>query len=167
MKVALLTLTLVGCMLPCLLTAQPIRDCAACVGAAGCNTTHEACVAECRARLFSIDPRRSDCITDCSNNAQFNARGSRTVPAARETCAISQPMNWPQLQRQRFPGCHSHRHPAYPRFRLSMRQTHSAGFTSTLPTSRSPDWWRRYPSFRPLCRCQSPRWASYRTSARL
>ena len=39
----------------------------------------------------------------------------------------------------RFPGRHSHRNPSYPRFRLSMRQTHLAAFTSALPTSRSPD----------------------------
>ena len=85
-KVALLTLTLVGCMLPCLVTAQPIRGCAACVDAAGCNTTHEACVAECRARLFSIDPRRSDCITGCSNNAIQCSRIADSACRARNLC---------------------------------------------------------------------------------
>ena len=38
--------------------------------------------------------------------------------------------------------------------------------TSALPTSRSPDLWRRWPSFRRPCRWQSPHWASYRTKSR-
>jgi hypothetical protein len=63
-RAALLALLLTASIAPCRVTAQPLSTCAACV--AGCEADREGCVAECRARLFSIDPRRSECIVSCS-----------------------------------------------------------------------------------------------------
>ena len=69
-EVRLVILTVVlACLAPALPRAQPASDCDACIAAPGCTATHESCVAECRARLFSIDPRRSDCVASCSNTA--------------------------------------------------------------------------------------------------
>jgi hypothetical protein len=66
-KVATFILTAVGCMLPHLVAAQTAGRCAACVGAAECDRKHVSCVEECRARYFSIDPKRSECLTECTN----------------------------------------------------------------------------------------------------
>ena len=60
--------------------AQPQSGCAACVNAAACNGKHDSCVAECRARLFSIDPKRATCIADCESKA------TRCVQAANSDC---------------------------------------------------------------------------------
>jgi hypothetical protein len=68
-KVAIFILTLVGCMSPHLLDAQTTGDCMACADAAACDTKHALCIAECRARYFSIDPKRSECLTECAKTS--------------------------------------------------------------------------------------------------
>jgi len=50
-----LILALALSAMPCLVQAQTVR-----VG--GCDEKREQCVLECRARMFSIDPRRSICL---------------------------------------------------------------------------------------------------------
>jgi hypothetical protein len=66
-KVAIFILTLVGCMSAHLVAAQTTGGCEACVGAAECDTKHASCVAACRAKYFGIDPKRSECFTECTN----------------------------------------------------------------------------------------------------
>jgi hypothetical protein len=80
--VRVLIVVLAGCMSSGFAAAQPASGCAACVSAAGCDTKRDNCVAECRARLFTIDPRRADCMTECSNLA---AQCSRTADGACRT----------------------------------------------------------------------------------
>jgi len=65
-KGVIFILTLVGCMSPYLVDAQTTGDCAACADAAACDTKHASCIAECKARYFSIDPKRSECLTNCA-----------------------------------------------------------------------------------------------------
>jgi hypothetical protein len=68
-KAVVFILTLVGMMAPCLSAAQTASSCSACVIAAGCDNMQVSCVTECRARYFSIDPKRTACITQCTNNS--------------------------------------------------------------------------------------------------
>ena len=86
-KVITLILTLVGTMAPCLVAAQTAGSCAACVGAAGCDNRQVSCVTECRARYFSIDPKRAACITQCTNTlnkcAQLTINECRTQTMCR------------------------------------------------------------------------------------
>ena len=69
MKVAIFILTVVGCMSVHLVAAQTTGGCEACVGAGECDTKHASCVAACRARYFGIDPKRSECSTECANTS--------------------------------------------------------------------------------------------------
>jgi hypothetical protein len=85
-RIRVLIVVLVGCMVPGLATAQPASGCAACVSAAGCDTKRDNCVAECRARLFTIDPRRADCITKCSNEAALCSRTADGACRTRNLC---------------------------------------------------------------------------------
>jgi hypothetical protein len=65
MKRVIVILALAGCMVPRCVAAQAAGGCAACVGAAACDTKQASCVQQCRARYFNVDPRRSDCIAHC------------------------------------------------------------------------------------------------------
>ena len=85
-KAAIVVIALAGCMVPFIATAQPADDCAACVGASGCDTKRDACIAECRARIFSIDPKRTDCIADCSSKAQQCMQTASSSCRARNLC---------------------------------------------------------------------------------
>jgi hypothetical protein len=67
-KGVIFILTLVGCMSPHLVDAQTAGDCVACADAAACDAKHASCIAECRARYFSIDPKRPECLTNCKKN---------------------------------------------------------------------------------------------------
>ena len=49
-------------------------DCEVCAGQSACGSKHKSCVAECRARLFSIDPRRASCISICVEAATVCAQ---------------------------------------------------------------------------------------------
>jgi hypothetical protein len=40
----------------------------------GCDEKREQCVSECRARMFSIDPRRSVCLETCAEEVTTCAR---------------------------------------------------------------------------------------------
>lgn len=86
MKAAALILTLAGCLAPCLASAQSANDCAACVSAAACDTRQDSCVAECRARLFDIDPRRNDCLAACATKASQCSQSARTACRAQNQC---------------------------------------------------------------------------------
>jgi hypothetical protein len=66
--------------------AQPPAGCAACVSTAACNAQRDACVAECRARLFSIDPRRQSCIGNCSGKAAQCARAAAIACREKAQC---------------------------------------------------------------------------------
>jgi len=66
--------------------AQGIGPCAACVASDGCDAIRQACVAECRARLFGIDPRRSQCIDRCAVAAHHCPRQARTACLSQHDC---------------------------------------------------------------------------------
>jgi hypothetical protein len=68
-KVAIFIATLIGCVSPHLVAAQTASRCQACVGAAKCDVRHASCTAECTARYFSIDPKRSQCMRECANTS--------------------------------------------------------------------------------------------------
>jgi hypothetical protein len=59
MRYSRLILALGLCAAPYLAQAQFSRS-------SGCDEKGEQCVSECRARMFTIDPRRSICLHNCS-----------------------------------------------------------------------------------------------------
>jgi hypothetical protein len=66
----LLVLALISAtFLPSSADAQPGRGCAGCIANHACDRKRDSCVAECRARLFAIDPKRAECISQCSKTA--------------------------------------------------------------------------------------------------
>ena len=44
-------------------------DCRSCARQSDCGLKRDACISECRARIFSIDPRRTGCINTCDDAA--------------------------------------------------------------------------------------------------
>jgi len=66
--------------------AQAPTGCTACVSAAACDGKEDSCVAECRARLFSIDPKRAACITDCSSKSSQCVQAANTACRTRNLC---------------------------------------------------------------------------------
>jgi hypothetical protein len=46
--------------------AQPTSLCSTCLANAHCQADNEACTPACEARYFNIDPRRRDCLAQCS-----------------------------------------------------------------------------------------------------
>jgi hypothetical protein len=66
--------------------AQPLGRCAACVNAAACDRKHDSCVAECRARLFGIDPKRATCIADCEGQATQCIQAANSACRAGSSC---------------------------------------------------------------------------------
>lgn len=85
-RAIVLALLLAACLAPDLARAQPASNCEPCIAANGCNATHESCVAECRARLFSIDPRRADCLKQCSSTAAICAQSVESFCRAGNRC---------------------------------------------------------------------------------
>jgi hypothetical protein len=66
--------------------AAQTAECKACVTASGCESHHSECVAECRARLFSIDPRRANCISTCTDAAAGCTRSITETCRAQHHC---------------------------------------------------------------------------------
>jgi hypothetical protein len=85
-KVAIFILTLVGCMSPHLLDAQTTGGCVACADAAKCDSIQASCAAECNARYFSIDPKRSECLTECAKTSVKCTRIVGTDCRSRNSC---------------------------------------------------------------------------------
>jgi len=85
-RAALLLAALAACLAPHPVTAQSAPGCTACIAGADCDGKRDSCAAECRARLFSIDPRRAACITDCSARATQCARAADIACRARGLC---------------------------------------------------------------------------------
>jgi hypothetical protein len=86
MRPLLLILMLVGCLSPTLVRAQTASGCSACIRGAGCDSTRDACIAECRARLFSVDPKRATCTTGCSNAAGQCTKSAEDACRERNMC---------------------------------------------------------------------------------
>jgi len=70
----------------CAAQAQQRSGCAACVSAAACDGKHDSCVAECRARLFSIDPKRATCIAECESKATQCLQAANSDCRAASSC---------------------------------------------------------------------------------
>jgi hypothetical protein len=85
-KAAITILALFGCMAPCVLAAQTAASCAACIGAADCNDKHNSCITECRAQYFSIDPKRTTCITQCETTSVKCAQVAGSDCRAQNLC---------------------------------------------------------------------------------
>jgi hypothetical protein len=66
MRIAVLIVGSIGAAWPSLAMAQLTDVCAACIAGALCDSDARSCVAECRARTFVVDPKRSACVTHCS-----------------------------------------------------------------------------------------------------
>jgi hypothetical protein len=75
----LVGLALGCCLLPLTARAQASRDCSLCVVASDCSGKRDACIGECRARLFTIDPKRAVCIDACNTQA---AQCTRTADSS-------------------------------------------------------------------------------------
>jgi len=67
--------------------AQPASECNSCVAASDCTGKHDNCVAECFARLFTVDPRRAACRDAC--NAHENECRREAVNTCRSQHACS------------------------------------------------------------------------------
>jgi hypothetical protein len=72
--------------MPGLAMAQAPNACASCLSEAACETKHDSCVAECRARLFSIDPKRAACISACSSRSAQCSLAASGACRARNLC---------------------------------------------------------------------------------
>lgn len=69
----------------CDATAQT-TNCDACVNASTCEPNRDNCVAECRAQLFSIDPRRARCIATCTDAVASCTRSVLETCRAQHRC---------------------------------------------------------------------------------
>jgi hypothetical protein len=85
-KSSILLSLLIACVTSVMAEAQPMGGCASCVALAGCMTASETCVAECRARLFNIDPRRSECVTSCSSKATLCTSAAERICREQNLC---------------------------------------------------------------------------------
>jgi hypothetical protein len=63
-----------------LVLAQVAGSCTACVRSEGCDNKRSSCSSECRARIFSVDPRRAECLAKCLTDAD------RCAQAALSSC---------------------------------------------------------------------------------
>lgn len=86
MRRLILGLLIVVTLAPGFSAALTTSACESCAGAPGCESKREACVAECRARLFSVDPRRPDCIASCVSTAVQCARSVESFCRAGNCC---------------------------------------------------------------------------------
>lgn len=83
----LVLLLTVGLALPASLgSAQPAVRCDTCVVSNGCESTRTSCIAECRARLFSVDPNRSECLDACARKAIACTRTADTSCKSQKAC---------------------------------------------------------------------------------
>ena len=73
-------------LMPVAIQAQSPGSCQNCTASAVCNDQRDGCVAECRARLFNIDPRRADCIAQCVTAAAHCTRQTETSCQAGKSC---------------------------------------------------------------------------------
>jgi len=79
-------LILGACFPPSLASAQTADRCNTCIVSYGCDNTRASCVAECRARLFSVDPKRSECIEACARKASECTRTADTSCKTQKAC---------------------------------------------------------------------------------
>jgi hypothetical protein len=85
--VGVAVLLILGTCIPLsLASAQPAARCETCVVSYGCENTRASCIAECRARLFSVDPKRSECIEACARKAAECTRTADTSCKTQKAC---------------------------------------------------------------------------------
>jgi hypothetical protein len=85
-RILLVVLALTCFAVPPVGNAQSNGKCEGCISAAGCDAQREACVADCRARLFNIDPKRPACIAGCSNAAAQCERDAEKACLEKSSC---------------------------------------------------------------------------------
>jgi hypothetical protein len=68
------------------LCAMPYRAQTQLARIAGCDEKREQCVSECRARMFSIDPRRSVCLKICADEVTACAHSAEAFCKAGNRC---------------------------------------------------------------------------------
>ena len=61
-------------------------DCVDCARQSQCAAKHGTCVAECRARIFGIDPRRTSCISVCDSAVTECTRSVENVCWSTRRC---------------------------------------------------------------------------------
>src|SRR5689334_11241215 len=66
--------------------AQPVQACDTCVREQGCTSRQDNCTAECRARYFSIDPRREQCTAACGTAAVACGQTANQTCRAKNAC---------------------------------------------------------------------------------
>lgn len=81
---ALALFAAVGAAPACAQSGGP--SCAACIVAFECDSKQEQCVAECRARLFTIDPRRATCIDACAVKARNCSKSAGLTCRSESRC---------------------------------------------------------------------------------
>lgn len=86
MKVGILILALVAWMPSQRVAAQTGGDCVSCAGTAECETKHASCDTECRARFFSIDPKRAECFGQCKRSLVRCTKTASTDCGSRNVC---------------------------------------------------------------------------------
>ena len=67
MRIYALLLYICACGAPSFAFGQATTTCMTCLRAEACDSKRTVCTAECRARMFTVDPRRAECLTKCSN----------------------------------------------------------------------------------------------------
>lgn len=67
--------------------AQPGGSCSTCLATAGCEARQDNCTAECRARTFAIDPKRTTCINTCAARAADCVRSAAVTCRSRGACS--------------------------------------------------------------------------------
>ena len=82
MKTAIFMITLLMAIPSYGVMAQAADDCATCTGPA-CASKHESCVAECRARYFTVDPKRASCVAQCETTSASCAASKAPPPGGR------------------------------------------------------------------------------------
>jgi hypothetical protein len=65
---------------------RPEPGCTQCVTAYGCESKRETCIAECRARLFAIDPKRSECLVGCDRKVIQCAQSADSSCRTKNAC---------------------------------------------------------------------------------
>src|SRR5262249_29621109 len=86
MKFRVLAISIMAGLLAHRAIAQPASPCDDCVAASRCDATQDACVAECRAHYFSIDPKRASCTAQCGAEAASCKDTVKSYCRARNRC---------------------------------------------------------------------------------
>jgi hypothetical protein len=86
MKHGVTALFLMAAALARPVSAQPGSLCDKCAAASRCEPAREACATECRARYFSIDPKRTNCVAQCSDEATSCNEGVWSFCRAQNRC---------------------------------------------------------------------------------